>query len=204
MKPSSLQDSACPEELLLWFVNQTASASQREKVKAHLAHCRRCQREVAWLQRVRQELKNTPVQPPGELGLKRLLKRVRNDKSPPALPGRRRPGWWRPALAIAASLVIIVQAGLLLHSWFGSSELTLLSSPPAQGVVLQITFSPTTTEQQIREIVNSVGGTFIGGPGVLGVYRIQLNLNREDNTAIQQALARLSAQENIVTHVAQE
>lgn len=204
MTPGSIQNQTCPEELLPWYVNQTLSASEHDAVKAHLEHCVRCQQEVTWLQKVRNEVKASPFRPPGELGLRRLMHRVQTVKEAPARQQVRRSGWWRPALAIAASLVIVLQAGLLLRSWFGPAPVRLLSDTPANGVILQVTFSPTTTELQFREILNAIHGTIVGGPGALGVYRIRLAISHENTGAIEKALAQLKAQENIVTHVTRE
>ncbi len=195
--------SECPEDMLPWFVNHTLTPSQQQEVEAHLKRCRRCQEEVEWLRTVRKEIKTTAVQPPGELGFKRLLSRVKHQKSTGQIRQKQRFGW-RPVLAIAASLIIVVQAGLLIHSWFGPAAITPLSKPPEQGFVLQVTFSPAAREEQIREIVQSVGGTFVGGPGALGVYRIRLDVSINDHNAIRQAVDYLRQKENIVAHVVRE
>lgn len=204
MTTASIQKPSCPEDLLPWFVNRTLPAAQYDEVKAHLEHCDRCRQEVAWLQSVSDEIKRSPPSPPGELGLKRLMNRVRNEEKPAIPQQERRSGWWRPALAIAASLIIILQAGLLLHSWFGPSPVALLSGKQDKGVVFQVTFSPGATELQIREAINSVAGTVIGGPGALGVYRMRLDIARENTGAIEKALDRLKKQDRVVTHVTRE
>ncbi len=203
MTDNSNTYTECPEEMLPWFVNHTLTASQEQEVEAHLKHCRRCQQEVEWLRTVRREIKTTAVDPPGELGLKRLLNSIKHQQSAEQSRQKQRFAW-RPIMAIAASLIIIVQAGLLIHSWFGPATITPLSKPPEQGLVLQVTFSPMATEEQIREIVQTVSGTFVGGPGALGVYRIRLEVPINDPNAIRQAVNHLRQKGKIVTHVAQE
>ena len=204
MTTNANHQTGCPEDQLPWFVNQTLSPDQMRAVKAHLQDCDRCQREVDWLKNVRQEIQTMPDPTPGELGLKRLIHRVRHDRAADQHQQRQGAAWWRPALAIAASILIVVQAGLLIHAWFGPANITPLSGRLEEGPVLQITFAPTATETQIRETVQTVGGSFVGGPGAIGVYRIRLGVAATDRIAIQRALDRLREEENIVTHVTRE
>ncbi len=105
---------------------------------------------------------------------------------------------------MAASLIIILQAGLLLDAWWFSKPVVPLSGPEVPGVVLQVTFAPTATEAQIRESVTAVAGTFVDGPGELGVYPLSLRLPSDDSTSDTQAIEYLRTRKDIVTHVAQE
>ena len=198
------ENTNCLEDLLPWFVNQTLEPSQQQEVENHLRHCRKCRKEVELLESVREEIKSTPVRPPGKSGLQRLRQSVRQDKTIKPYRQLNRKINWRPALAIAASMVIVVQAGLLIYSWFGPASMRPLSGPSTKGTVLQITFSPAATEAQIRDTLQSVGGMFVGGPGALGVYRIRIDAQTTDRDAIQKALANLRQKSRIVTHAAQE
>ncbi len=204
MTPNTDHKAPCPDDLLPWFVNHTLDPSQQRDVIAHLKHCRRCQQEVAWLKRVRQGIKATTEVSPGDLGLKRLLRRV--GKAKQADQRHLRPkGWgWRSAVAIAASLVIVVQAGLLINQWFGPAAIKPLAGPSAEGPVLQITFLPTATEAQIRETVRAVGGSFAGGPSAIGVYQIRVNVPRTDRNAAQLMVDALRQKKDIVAHAAWE
>ncbi len=204
MTTNTNHHTGCPEDLLPWFVNHTLSPAQLQTVKAHLQHCPRCQQEVAWLKSVRQEIKTMPDPTPGELGLKRLIYRVRHEKTADQHQPRQGAAWWRPAVAIAASLLIVIQAGLLIHAWLGPANIAPLSGQSEEGLILQITFAPTATEKQIRETVQNVGGSFVGGPGALGVYRIRLDIAATDRITTQQTVDRLREKENIVTHVTRE
>ena len=204
METSSNQNFKCPEDLLPWFVNHTLEPQLNRMVEDHLQHCRRCKQEVTWLRQVRTGIQSSSAPPPGELGLKRLFHRLQDEKTDMLARQRPKGRWMRPALAIAASLVIVIQAGLLIHSWFGPAAITPLSSPHVEGIILQVTFFPTATETQIREIMLSVGGTFVGGPGALGVYRIRLNPSIQESYDVQRILNTLRQQDSIISHVAQE
>lgn len=204
MATSTRPNSRCPEDLLPWFVNHTLDPQLYRMVEDHLQHCRRCKQEVDWLRQVRTGIQSSSAPSPGELGLKRLRQRIQNEKADMPARQDRRGRWLRPALAIAASLVIAVQAGLLIHSWFGPAAITPLASPHAEGIILQVTFVPTATEAQIRRVMLSVGGTFMGGPGALGVYRIRLNPSLQESYDVQRMLDILRQQDRIISHVAQE
>lgn len=204
MSQHPIQGPTHPDELLPWFVNNTLSSHERKEVDDHVATCPRCQKEIAFLQMTREQVKTIPVQSPGEFGLNRLLKEIKRNREDEQRQRKPRNDWWRRGLAIVASLIIITQAGLLVDAWFFSKPMVPLSGPQDQGVVLQLSFKPTAMEVEIREIVNAAGGTFVEGPGELGVYRIRLNLSSADQEKIHQTIEYLRQRKNIVTHVARE
>ena len=181
------QNHTHPDELLPWFVNNTLSETERTEVDTHVQTCTRCQQEVAFLHNMRTRVKENPIQSPGVFGLNRLLKEVQRDNEMERLQRQQQSGWWRTSLAIAASLIILIQAGLLIDAWFFSKPMVPLSGPEEQGIVLQLSFEPTAMEVDIRESVSAVGGTFIDGPGQLGVYRIRLNLSPTDEKGVFRA-----------------
>ncbi len=193
-----------PDDLLLWYVNHTLEPPQRRDVDAHLEQCTRCRKEVTLLQKLRTQIKATPANPPGDLALQRLLHQVRQEKVGGNLRRWPETFWWRPAIAWAASLIIVVQSGLLVWTWLPPDPITTLSRPGPVGVVLQVTFVPSTTEANLRESIQAINGTIIGGPGTLGVYRIRLELTPEAHEEIGQAIRSLRSREGVVTHVIRE
>ena len=205
MSPISPPNQGHPDELLPWLVNDTLSESERREVDDHVQSCARCQKEVEFLHSMRAHAKETPVQAPGEFGLHRLLKEVKKDqKEIKQLQSPQRTARWRTSVAVAASLIIFVQAGLLIDAWFLSKPMVPLSGPQEHGIVLQVSFEPTATEADMRRSIETINGTFVGGPGQLGVYRIQLQIEPTNERAIHQAVEYLRQQANIVTHVARE
>jgi len=204
MTQLSMTNDQHPDELLPWFVNQSLSDHEREQVEAHLQSCSRCQQEVDFLRNVREEVKTCSSSSPGELGLQRLLREVKRDSSLQQGHGQKRSWWWGNGLAIAASFVIMVQAGLLMDAWFFSKPMVPLSGPSDLGVILQISFQPTATEPDIRQTVSAINGMFVGGPGQLGIYRIRLPLESQDKSGIEEAMGLLRNQKNVVSHVARE
>lgn len=197
--PQSLQ--AHPDELLPWLVNHTLSDQEQRLVEAHVETCTRCQQEVELLRRTRTQVKEFPLQSPGKFGLNRLMKEIQQENERIRLA---RPSPWRKSLVIAASFIIILQAGLLLDAWFLSPPMTPLSGPKEGGTILQISFVPDTTEDQIRQSLNAVNAIVIDGPGPLGIYRIRLESSSTDHAAVEQTIEQLRRQPTIFSHVAQD
>ncbi len=189
-------NSRHPDELLPWYVNGTLADAQREAVDAHLAQCADCRGEVALLRVLREEVRATAASGgAGELGRRRLLREAEAQRA----PARSR---WRPALGLAAAVVIGVQTVLLLTLERESADAItpLAGSTPAEAV-LQLRFQPGATEAQIRELLQSVGARLVDGPGALGVYRLRLEDPEADPEAV---LAELEERRDVVAQVAPE
>ena len=204
MSKTSTDKQAHPDELLPWFVNGTLSSSERNDVAQHVQACSKCQQEIALLQRMRTHIKETPSQSPGEFGLNRLLSEIRKEQVVTKMEQPRSSGWWRTGLAIAASLIIFIQARFLLDAWYLSKPMAPLAGPQTHEQVLQISFQPTATEAQIREALSHIHGTFIDGPSSLGLYRVRLNTAASPETPIQQTIEQLRQQTTIIQHVAED
>ncbi len=193
-----------PAELLPWFVNETLSTEEQRTVEEHLETCPQCQQEIELLQKMRTHVKDIRTESPGEFGLNRLLNTVRNDRTvaAPPPPSSR---WWKTGFAIAASLIIFIQAGLLIDTWYISKPMIPLSGSQEHELVLQVSFSPTTTEAQIRDVITAVHGRFIDGPSSLGIYRIRLDKSGTSReSTINSAIQHLRQQTEIILHVTQE
>ena len=193
-----------PDELLPWFVNGTASDKEKQEVESHLVICSTCQQEVALLQKMRAQVKDSPSHAPGEVGLNRLLNEVQKERMASKGPTPIQSGWWRTGLAIAASLIICVQAGLLIDAWYLSKPVMPLAGPQLSGSILQISFVPTATEAEIRQVVNIVHGTFVDGPSQLGIYRIRLALDSPQHQSIEQTIEQLRQHTAIIQHIAKD
>ena len=202
MPSQSIQERLHPDHLLPWYVNQTLSFPEKKNVEDHLQQCCRCQNEVVFLRSLRQAVKSVPTQSPGNFGLNRLLHEVRMEKERPQRPQESQSSTWWKRFTIAASLIMFLQAGLLLDAWFFSNPLAPLAGPQEQGTVLQVSFVPTATEVQIRESLSVVHGTIVDGPSQLGLYRIRLNHLTLNNSDLEEAIERLRQQEGVIRHVA--
>ena len=180
-----------PDELLPWYANRTLAGAEREAVEAHLRGCERCRAELEFLGALRAQVKQAPgAQDHDEVGLHRLMREVRRDA---AIPRR------RIALAAAAAIVIVVQAGLI--GWLATREPVFepLGERARQGVVFQLRFDPAASEARIRALLQEHDAVVIDGPSALGVYRVRLRgLQPSDRAATAKALAEFRTAHGVV------
>lgn len=181
-----------PRELLPWLANGTLEGAERTEVERHVAGCTQCQSELALLQSLRTTLQAQTQTDAGELGLQRLLRGVRREP-------RARPRWLLPA-AMAAGLVIAVQAVLLMQTSPVEMVYAPLSGPAASETVLQVEFAPDAREAALRAALQAVGAHIVDGPSAAGLYRIALESGRDP----QQALDELQARTDLIRHIARE
>lgn len=188
-----------PDEFLPWYVNGTLTGPERNEVERHLQECDHCQKEIEFLAKLRTKIKAVErFEAPGKFGLKRLLRDVKKNKT-----GKVRSWtWWQPALA--AAMAIIVIQGILFVNMSPRQESFMPAGARHEGVVLQLTFVPETTEVEMRKMLNEISGTLVGGPGLMGVYRVRLNVDTEEEKKINEIIAVLQARTHIVTHVVRE
>ncbi len=189
--------------LLPWYVNGSLKDEEREAVEAYLAQSAEARDEVALLTALRQQVKDEKIEnSPGELGLQRLKRDInRSDEQgrAPAETGKviSIASWWRP-LAVAACLAVVIQAGVLVNLAGGpDGEVTIAEFAAAPD--LQVTFAPTATEQEIREVLQSAGTVIVDGPSALGIYGLRLADPEGDKAAIEAALVKLQARGDVVT-----
>jgi len=190
--------------LLPWYVNGTLDDGERRQVEAYLERSSHARDEVELLGALRQQVKDETIEAsPGALGLQRLK---RDMKQAAAQPGNfdRMAGktvtvasFWRP-LAVAACLAVVIQAGVMIGvGGFGTPDSGVTTATGGSPAVLQVTFAPDATEQQIRDTLQSAGASIADGPNALGVYR--LRLVDAGGTTVDEALATLRASGDVVT-----
>lgn len=190
--------------LLPWYVNGTLSAEERRQVEAYLERSSHARDEVELLRALRQQVKDEAVEnSPGELGLQRLKREIKQAEQAPA-GGDRMAGrtitvasFWRP-LAVAACLAVVVQAGVMVGLGDFGGDVGPASGPTGlPPAVMQVTFAPDATEAEIRELLQSVGAVIADGPTALGIY--QLRLVDAESTSLDEALTTLRANGDVVT-----
>lgn len=184
--PSATED---PAELLPWYVNDTLSVDERQRVEAYLENHPEAYNELELLRQVSAETNAVQPEPPGELGLVRLQRDIRRQSDN---GGGHISRWWRP-IAMAASLLLAVESAFLLWPQ-ERTELRLAADKAAADI--QVTFVPQTSEQSIRTLLQEVEAEIVAGPGKLGVYHLSL----EHSADIDQVLAELRARNRVVSH----
>ncbi len=193
------------EQLLPWYVNDTLSDDERRQVEAYLERNSEARDEVELLRALRRQVKEEKVEnSPGELGLQRLKREIkqadREQAGSDRMTGRTVTvaSFWRP-LAVAACLAVVIQAGVMISLSGGpGSEVEIAHGTAGlTAPVLQVTFAPDATEQEIREVLQAAGASIADGPTALGIYN--LRLVDADATSVEEALTTLRASGDVVT-----
>jgi anti-sigma-K factor RskA len=193
------------EQLLPWYVNDTLGDDERRQVEAYLERNRDARDEVELLRELRRQVKEEKIEnSPGELGLQRLRREIkqadREQAGSDRMTGRTVTvaSFWRP-LAVAACLAVVIQAGVMIGLSGGpGSEVEIAHGTAGlTAPVLQVTFAPDATEQEIREVLQAAGASIAEGPTALGIYN--LRLVDAETTSVEEALTTLRASGDVVT-----
>ncbi|WP_439509217.1 anti-sigma factor family protein [Marinimicrobium koreense] len=179
------------EQLNLW-ANGRLPEAERHALEQKMADDPALAREAEFLKALRSTVQSEPATGPGELGLARLQKAIRaeQEEAPVVLPRR---NFWRP-VAIAASLIVGIQAALLLgpEPWDDGSAVDMMPASGEEaprGPRVQMVFDPAATMADVQTAVLSVNGSIVSGPSALGI--IQLGLPEE--ASIEEAVDTLRA-----------
>ncbi len=177
-------------ELLPWFSNCTLDQDERKRVAEHLRSCGACRSEVDSLDRVRSVVRGQPADDGPDVGnLDEVLARI---DAAGVVPQRKTPAvrW----LLIAQAAAIVILAILLLvpdaPRVEGAPQLfrTLSAGPkmvPSGAEHLRIVFADTTTERQLREILQSVEARIVDGPSPVGSYTLSIADTRDLMSVIE-------------------
>lgn len=168
------------EQLNLW-ANGRLPEAQRRALEQKMAEDPQLAREAEFAKALRQSLQREPVTPPGELGLARLQKAVREERQNEGQEERQetppRNRFWKP-VAIAACLVAVVQAALLLgpelRQGGGAVDLRPASGAGAAAAQLQLVFDASASVAEMQQALLAVNGNVVAGPSALGVFHLEL------------------------------
>ena len=166
-------------ELLPWFANGTLDESERKGVADHLTTCGACQSEIESLDRVGRAVREPLAGEDPEAGnLDEILARIAHDESQP----RQKTTVLRWLLVAEAAAIVVLAVLLFVPD---SSRVAGDPQPfrtlsaeretvTSDGGLIRIVFGETTTERQLREIVQSVEAQIVDGPSPVGAYTIRI------------------------------
>jgi len=193
--------------LLPWYVNGTLDAAELAAVEALLERSAEARSEVKALQGVAAQVvageRGNPLQAPAELGWRRLQRDIRAT-APETVSAPR----WQRFAAIAATVVIAIQAGVILQQPDSATDIQLLAGHDLQDHPLQSlgeynVFQMRFTDQADVEAVTAGLLKFeidvIEGPSALGIYKV----TAPKRFAAAEVLAFYESQA-YVDHIAQE
>ena len=167
--------------LLPAYLNGQLASDEQQRLEQALTTDVDLQRELAFLKAIQQEVKTETVTSPTEWGLAKLRQSLDAETKTTVTYSPGNFQFWK-RLAIAASLVVAVQMGLLVNNRLNTNPYIPLSTPEVEST-LQVQFIEDATEQQIRELLLQTGGSIVKGPSAIGIYRIQFD---DTQTSLEQ------------------
>ena len=188
------------EQLPLW-ANGRLPEAERQRLEQALKDDPKLAHEADFMKALRSGLQSPPDEtPPGELGLARLKRDIAHNRAPQ--PVRRRANLWKP-LALAASVMVAIQAGLLIGSdpWRAVRDTNLA---PASGKVtisgprLQIVFDGSTSVSDMQVMLQAVNARLVDGPGALGIWTLEL----PEGADVQVVRERLQSSQGVAEVIA--
>lgn len=162
------------EEQLLDYVRGRASAELSAQIEAEVAKEPALRAEIALMRGLKPSLQDAvPLNPPGELGWRRLEADIRREGKLPAPANKsRRSSVWRVA-AVVFGFAAIGQAtyiGTVLNT--PEEDIYRTASRATDAHVLGVGFASDATASDINALLRSVDARLIDGPSAISLYRV--------------------------------
>lgn len=189
------------EALLPAYVTGRLGVDEAEQVERMLAQEQALADDYRFTRALADAIRSMPGrESPGEPGLQRLRASLARETGQSGRGRGAITAWWRPALAAAAVLVILVQGGLLWQAYRAdTAEYAPLSDERAG--VIQVRWQADATADEIRRLLRRHRLEVVAGPGASGVFRLRPTGPSAD-ADLEALVARLRDRDAIVAFVA--
>lgn len=192
-------------ELLPFYVNGSLDDEEKCLVEDAIKDDPSLKTEIAFLDKLRKEIQRQEFEnSPGELGLKRLQKAIKDEKlkSDPGARAeskitREQNRGWR-AVAIAACLLLMLQSIMTFSLWQNDEDLSAAGGKTvihSGGHIVSVTFDPDAREENIRNLLLATDARIVDGPSALGVYKLSITQD------VEATVTKLRAHKNLVESV---
>jgi len=181
------------DELLPFYVNDTLDETDRAWVDAYLSEHPKSAAELQWYRTLQDTMKRDAPAVSAEVGLDRVMARIRAERTPSRAPARQTPSLGerlreffssitpqpllRPVLAGALAVVVvqgIVIANLATQPDDSSEIRAHRPTVVDPGPFLKVNFKADAREADIRLLLVEVDGSLAGGPGQLGDWYVRI------------------------------
>ena len=166
------------DALLPWYAAGQLDPADRAVVEKHLESCARCRRQLAVERKMIDEFR--AYAPQVDSGWARLRTRLEPPRRDPFRLGNMIGEWLalltRPAVAVVAiaQLAFVILAGALLLSLNRApyQALGARTAPAAANIIVM--FRPSTSEADLRRLLDSSGARFVDGPTEGDAYLLRV------------------------------
>ena len=182
---------------LPFYLKGSLATRQQEWMERYLEQRPEAQPELRFNRVLGESLRDALPDDPPDLGLERLLARIRAEDAAPQKPKAARINFFQrlwlelseislSPLSAVTVILVVAQTGLIAallikpnNAAVNAEEYGQWRSPSAvaaakEGPVLRMTFKSTATEGEIRYLLVRIRGSLQGGPGQLGNYLVQV------------------------------
>lgn len=195
-------------QLLPWLANGRLAVSERQLVEEHLRDCAACAHELS-VQRLLCQTLGAPERvtyAPGP-SFRKLLERLDAQpqrtaaRSALAVRAAARHAWRSPALAWAASVLVVIAGATLWltgQRWSEPRYATYTALVPATANVLHIALAPSLSIAEAGTLLRSAGARIVEGPDASGVFGVSpaalpTGEGQDEQTRLRALAARLHA-----------
>ncbi len=171
--------------LLLDYVKGRTSEEIGNQIESLAAKDSRLAEELAYYQGLANAVhQNNEDQPVDEITWAKISRAIDDEKTSVPQAANDNVRKWQ-YVAAALALLIVGQSGYFATQGPGSGDQYETVSESTHDIVVQVTFMPGITEEQLRQLLQQVEGEFVGGPGSLGVYEIGFKNEDARNAALE-------------------
>jgi hypothetical protein len=185
--------------LIPWYVNDTLSDHERQRVDLHVAACEVCRDDLSVHNRIFEGMEAQPaLDYMPAASLKRLQARLDDaqaqsgsPKAPRPDPDSRRP--WRGWMAASIGALALAIAVLVADRWVQFEarvkqpdyRTVTSSAPRPQAEVIRAVFSPAITLVELQQILDEAQLKIVSGPTEAGVYSLASNSTLPVRSSLQ-------------------
>lgn len=195
-------------ELLPWYVTGTLSEQEKAAVEALLEESAEARDELEWLRQLHRTAQNVHDTQPSDLGWQRLRQEIKREQPAPPKPETEssnvipiKRGKWLPKLAVAASLIVAVQVGILYQQGQDDTAIQPLSEDITaleNSWVVQVKFDTQADWQEILGILDASSARILDGPSPTGLVRLRVDRLSSSYKSVEELITWLQAQPSIV------
>lgn len=204
--PLSDKEEANFEKMLPWLVNGTLAEAERKELEIALTKSEKLRKEKVFLSELQQQVKQQEMPDvPMEFAWQKMKRQISDEIKQETISTSNNKNKWR-YIAMAASVLLVIQSSSLLVSWNQDNPYIPLSgnSSNAKTNAAQFTlqFVDTATALDIQQLLREHRLSVISGPSSIGLYRVSGPSDSIKNAG--EILSQIKSRSDVIAHVQQD